>query len=120
MTRFASRAEDGPSTSGRRRGERPSDPARGPGRQVSRRPRLRLCSVTEGRSMTTMIPEAPAAGTYDEKRDADQVRRTNASGLTPVVFIHGLCLRPSSWDPWPQLFEQPRHSALTPRWPDDP
>src|SRR2546423_14333825 len=70
--------------------------------------------------MTTMIPEAPAAATYDEKRDADQVRRTNASGLTPVVFIHGLWLLPSSWDRWATLFEEAGYSALTPGWPDDP
>jgi hypothetical protein len=31
---------------------------------------------------------------------ADQVDKANASGRTPVVFIHGLWLLPSSWDRW--------------------
>jgi pimeloyl-ACP methyl ester carboxylesterase len=70
--------------------------------------------------MATMIPEAPAARTYDEKRDADQVRRANATGLTPVVLIHGLWLLPSSWDRWATLFEQAGYTAVTPGWPDDP
>ena len=29
---------------------------------------------------------------------AAQVGRANASSVTPVVFVHGLCLLPSSWD----------------------
>ena len=34
------------------------------------------------------------------EREAEQVERANASGRTPVVFIHGLWLLPSSWDNW--------------------
>jgi non-heme chloroperoxidase len=70
--------------------------------------------------MATMIPEALGAQNYDDRRDADQVRRANASGLTPVVFVHGLWLLPSSWDRWAKLFEEAGYSALTPGWPDDP
>jgi hypothetical protein len=29
---------------------------------------------------------------------AEQIERANATGRTPVVFIHGLWLLPSSWD----------------------
>ena len=50
----------------------------------------------------------------------EQVERANASGLTPVVFIHGLWLLPSSWDRWATVFEQAGFTALTPGWPDDP
>ena len=32
--------------------------------------------------------------------DAEQVERANATGRTPVVFVHGLWLLPSSWDRW--------------------
>ena len=53
-------------------------------------------------------------------REAGQVERANASGLTPVVFIHGLWLLPSSWDRWAGLFEEAGYTALTPGWPDDP
>jgi pimeloyl-ACP methyl ester carboxylesterase len=54
------------------------------------------------------------------QRESDQVERANASGRTPVVFIHGLWLLPSSWDNWAQLFEEAGYSAVTPSWPDDP
>jgi pimeloyl-ACP methyl ester carboxylesterase len=53
-------------------------------------------------------------------REAEQVERANASGKTPVVFIHGLWLLPSSWDRWADLFEEAGYAALTPSWPDDP
>src|SRR5438034_9455461 len=51
---------------------------------------------------------------------ADQVDRANASGRTPVVFIHGLWLLPSSWDRWAAVFEEAGYTPLTPGWPDDP
>ena len=54
------------------------------------------------------------------EREIDQVERANASGRTPVVFIHGLWLLPSSWDNWAQLFEEAGYAPLTPSWPDDP
>jgi pimeloyl-ACP methyl ester carboxylesterase len=54
------------------------------------------------------------------RREAEQVERANASEKTPVVFIHGLWLLPSSWDRWAQLFEEAGYAALTPSWPDDP
>jgi len=50
----------------------------------------------------------------------EQIDRANASGRTPVVFIHGLWLLPSSWDRWARLFEQFDYVAVTPGWPDDP
>jgi pimeloyl-ACP methyl ester carboxylesterase len=53
-------------------------------------------------------------------RDIEQVERANASSCTPVVFIHGLWLLPSSWDRWAALFEEAGYVALTPGWPDDP
>ena len=52
--------------------------------------------------------------------EAEQIERANASGKTPVVFIHGLWLLPSSWDRWAELFEEAGYTALTPGWPDDP
>jgi non-heme chloroperoxidase len=53
-------------------------------------------------------------------RDQEQAERANASALTPVVFIHGLWLLPSSWDRWSAVFEEAGYTALTPGWPDDP
>src|SRR5881398_1033012 len=53
-------------------------------------------------------------------REAAQVERANASGRTPVVFIHGLWLLPSSWDRWVEVFDAAGYAALTPGWPDDP
>jgi non-heme chloroperoxidase len=54
------------------------------------------------------------------EHEAEQVERANASGRTPVVFIHGLWLLPSSWDRWGDLFETAGYSAVKPGWPDDP
>jgi non-heme chloroperoxidase len=50
----------------------------------------------------------------------DEIAEVNDSGRTPVVFIHGLWLLPSSWDRWATLFEEAGMTALTPGWPDDP
>src|SRR3954463_16094610 len=54
------------------------------------------------------------------EREALQVEWANASGRTPVVFIHGLWLLPSSWANWAELFEEAGYAAITPSWPDDP
>jgi non-heme chloroperoxidase len=51
---------------------------------------------------------------------SEQIERANASDLTPVVFVHGLWLLPSSWDRWTAVFEEAGYTALTPGWPDDP
>jgi len=52
--------------------------------------------------------------------EAEQVKRANASSATPIVFVHGLWLLPSSWDRWVTLVEEAGYVALTPGWPDDP
>ncbi len=52
--------------------------------------------------------------------DEEQVNQANATGRTPVVFIHGLWLLPSSWDRWAEVFDQAGYAPLTPGWPDDP
>jgi non-heme chloroperoxidase len=52
--------------------------------------------------------------------EAEQIRRANASGLQPVVLVHGLWLLPSSWDRWATLFEEAGYTTLAPGWPDDP
>ncbi len=58
--------------------------------------------------------------TSNVRNTADQIERANATGLTPVVFVHGLWLLPSSWDRWAGVFEEAGYTALTPGWPDDP
>ena len=50
----------------------------------------------------------------------DEIAEVNASGRTPVVFIHGLWLLPSSWDRWAEVFGEAGLTPLTPGWPDDP
>ena len=52
--------------------------------------------------------------------EAAQVERANATRATPVVFVHGLWLLPSSWDRWVTLFEEAGYVGVTPGWPDDP
>lgn len=72
-------------------------------------------SRVKGISLTS-----PAEFVTTTDREAEQVERANASGLQPVVFVHGLWLLPSSWDRWAAVFEEAGYVALTPPWPDDP
>jgi non-heme chloroperoxidase len=53
-------------------------------------------------------------------RERDQIEAANASGLRPVVFVHGLWLLASSWDHWAGLFQQAGFAPISPGWPDDP
>jgi non-heme chloroperoxidase len=65
--------------------------------------------------MSTTVSPTPIT-----ERELEQIERANATTATPVVFIHGLWLLPSSWDRWATLFEEAGYVALTPDWPDDP
>jgi pimeloyl-ACP methyl ester carboxylesterase len=69
---------------------------------------------------STITSPSPASSTGITEREARQVEQANASGRTPVVFIHGLWLLPSSWDRWAELFDAAGYAAVTPSWPDDP
>jgi pimeloyl-ACP methyl ester carboxylesterase len=53
-------------------------------------------------------------------REQQQIDQANASGRTPVVFVHGLWLLASSWDSWAALFEEAGYAAVAPGWPGDP
>lgn len=53
-------------------------------------------------------------------REQQEVEAANASGRTPVVFVHGLWLLASSWRPWRERFEERGYATLAPDWPDDP
>jgi non-heme chloroperoxidase len=65
--------------------------------------------------MSTTVSPTPIA-----EYELEQIERANATTATPVAFIHGLWLLPSSWDRWAALFEEAGYIALTPDWPDDP
>jgi pimeloyl-ACP methyl ester carboxylesterase len=54
------------------------------------------------------------------EHETEQVARANESGRTPVVFVHGLWLLPSSWDAWAEVFDEAGYVAVQPGWPDDP
>ena len=54
------------------------------------------------------------------EHEQGQISAANASRKTPVVFVHGLWLLPSSWDRWRTVFEEAGYSTLAPGWPDDP
>src|SRR5262245_35919289 len=53
-------------------------------------------------------------------REMREIEAANTSGKTPVVFIHGLWLLPSSWAKWAEFFNQAGYAPLTPDWPGDP
>jgi non-heme chloroperoxidase len=67
-----------------------------------------------------MTPSPPAGAATITEHEAQEVKRANATGLQPVVFVHGLWLLPSSWDRWAAASEEAGYTALTPGWPDDP
>jgi len=52
-----------------------------------------------------------------ETVDAAMIERTNASLKPPVIFIHGLWSKPSSWDRWAEMFEAAGYAPLAPGWP---
>ena len=68
--------------------------------------------------MTKKKSDATTVTISDE--ESQQVERANKSGNTPVAFVHGLWLLPSSWEPWAKFFEKAGFTTLTPGWPDDP
>lgn len=53
-------------------------------------------------------------------RENREIVAANATGRTPVVFVHGLWLLPSSWARWADHVEQAGYAPLTPDWPGDP
>src|SRR5215470_19089511 len=53
-------------------------------------------------------------------REMQEIEAANTSGRSPVVFIHGLWVLPSSWANWADLFEDAGYAPLSPDWPDDP
>ncbi|WP_219461814.1 alpha/beta hydrolase [Nonomuraea rhizosphaerae] len=52
--------------------------------------------------------------------DVERIEQANASGRTPVVFVHGLWLLPSSWDRWGEVFAEAGYTPIALGWPDDP
>src|SRR6185295_3305472 len=67
------------------------------------------------------MTKSSTAGTATiSDHERSEIERVNASGRTPVVFVHGLWLLPSSWDRWATRFEASGYAALVPGWPEDP
>jgi pimeloyl-ACP methyl ester carboxylesterase len=69
--------------------------------------------------MSLSIPNGgtPMSLTISETQETG---RANASGLMPVVFVHGLWMLASSWQPWRSFFEDNGYATVAPGWPDDP
>src|ERR1700722_2076786 len=38
---------------------------------------------------------------------------------TPVLFVHGLWLHATSWDPWVEFFKEAGYAPIAPGWPGD-
>jgi non-heme chloroperoxidase len=71
--------------------------------------------------MSTSGSPTPSTTTASiSEREKREIEAANASGKTPVVFIHGLWVLPSSWANWADFFEQAGYAPLTPDWPGDP
>jgi pimeloyl-ACP methyl ester carboxylesterase len=63
---------------------------------------------------------AVTSGDIITEHEEEQINEANASGLRPVVFVHGLWLLPTSWDRWRAVFQESGYTTLAPAWPDDP
>jgi non-heme chloroperoxidase len=70
--------------------------------------------------MTTAESSTPTSDKTITEYELEQCKQANATGRTPLVFVHGAWLLLSSWDRWAALFEKSGYVALTPGWPDDP
>ena len=68
--------------------------------------------------MTT--PRANPANNSITSWERREIDAANKSGRVPVVFVHGLWLLASSWEPWRKRFEDGGYTTLAPGWPDDP
>ena len=66
------------------------------------------------------VAHATATTASISERETREIDAANSSGQTPVVFIHGLWLLPSSWANWAEFFKQAGYAPLTPDWPEDP
>src|SRR6516164_3771161 len=73
---------------------------------------------------------APRTGEYEMTQPGDTEVDTDSAPATtvdtsavpagrPVVFIHGLWLHATSWDPWMDLFRQAGYAPTAPGWPGD-
>jgi pimeloyl-ACP methyl ester carboxylesterase len=78
-----------------------------------------VASSRQGRLGSPREREEVGTASISE-RENREIEAANASGTSPVVFIHGLWLLSSSWDAWADFFKQAGYAALTPDWPDDP
>ena len=58
--------------------------------------------------------------TSSESSTLEQIEDANASGRTPVVFVHGLWLLPTSWARWASFFQEGGYAPVMVDWPDDP
>jgi pimeloyl-ACP methyl ester carboxylesterase len=61
-----------------------------------------------------------AATTTAPRTLSEQIEAANDSDRTPVVFVHGLWLLRTSWQPWEELFEEAGYVPVAADWPDDP
>src|SRR5260370_24529778 len=71
-------------------------------REVERKGPTMNSKTTE---MTEAVAAAPTGAQTVTEHEREEVSRANATGLQPVVFVHGLLLLPSTWDPSAGLFE---------------
>src|SRR5206468_1628849 len=101
---------------------RPARAESGARARCSRLTDARGCPILRRRPLPPDLPRGGTMATATtepiaiSEHEAEQVERANATSSTPVVFVHGLWLLPSSWDRWAALFEEAGYVALAPGW----
>src|SRR5258708_33603631 len=83
-------------------------------------------AISYSRSVDMISSRTNGKDSGDRTADAvsritsEQVDKANASSRTPVVFVHGLWLLPSSWDRWAAACDPAGYAPVSPGWPSDP
>ncbi|SFQ65483.1 Lysophospholipase, alpha-beta hydrolase superfamily [Roseivivax halotolerans] len=54
------------------------------------------------------------------QRERKEIDAANASGRQPVLFVHGLWLLASSWQPWTEMVAAAGYAPVCADWPGDP
>jgi alpha-beta hydrolase superfamily lysophospholipase len=70
-------------------------------------------------SISRLTPR-PASGSLHRRRERSfsLLHRTEIV-MSTVLFIHGLWIHSSSWEPWIARFTEAGHHAVAPGWPGD-
>jgi pimeloyl-ACP methyl ester carboxylesterase len=68
------------------------------------------------------MPRVVASSDRDSVTAQSQAQDLEGNSMSPapVVFIHGLWLHATSWNPWMEVFREAGYDPIAPGWPGEP